>query len=161
MHVTTRSAARLCELMDEDHRLAPPLPARAFALIVDGAGRVLLVRHTYGGQFYALPGGAVEPGALPQEAVVREIREELGVDARATRLLSINSVVDGARRQAHVFLAEITRGEPAHPGAEEIAEVGWFDPDQLPQPVYGTVAYAIADARRGEYGVLHDIRTSG
>ena len=143
--------------MDEEHRLAPPLQSRAFALIVDGAGRVLLVRHTYGGRFYALPGGAVEPGELPQEAVVREIREELGVDARPTRLLSINSVVGGARRQAHVFLAEITRGAPAHPGTEEIADVGWFEPEQLPQPVYMTVAYAIADARGGNYGVLREL----
>ena len=144
--------------MDADHQLAPPLRALAFALIIDGAGRVLLVRHTYRGQFYALRGGAVEPGELPQEAVVRESREELCVDARTTRLLSINRcVVGGERLLAHVFLAEITRGEPRHPGTEEIAAVGWFAPEQLPQPVYITVAYAIADARSGTYGVLREL----
>ena len=146
--------------MDQDHPPVSPLQSLAFALIVDGAGQVLLVRHNYGGHFYALPGGAVEPGELPQEAAVREIREELCVDARATRLLSINRFVRDGRFQAHVFLAEIIRGTPAHPGTEEIAEVGWFDPDHLPQPVYVTVEYAIADARRGDYGVLRDIRTS-
>ena len=140
--------------MDEDHR---PLQSLAFALIVDDVGRVLLVRHSYGGQFYALPGGAVEPGELPQEAAVREIREELCVDARVTRLLSINSFVHNGRFQAYVFIAEIIGGTPMHPGTEEIAEIGWFDLDQLPQPVYVTVEYAIADARQGIYGVLREI----
>jgi 8-oxo-dGTP diphosphatase len=134
------------------------LHSLAFALILDGAGRVLLVRHNYSGRYYALPGGEVEPGELPQEAAMREVREELCIEARATRLLSINSFVLQERYQAHVFLAEIVDGEPAHPGTEEIAEVGWFDPEQLPRPVYVTVELAIADARRGEYGILREIR---
>ena len=140
--------------MPVDRELVPPLQSLAFALIIDGAGRVLLVRHNYSGSFYALPGGAVEPGELPQEAAVREIHEELCVEARATRLLSLFSFVADGRFQAHVFLAEILRGTPMHPGSDEIAEIGWFDPDQLPQPVYITVEHAIADARRGDYGVL-------
>ncbi len=140
--------------MTSDHDLVPPLQSLAFALIIDGTGRVLLVRHNYNGNYYALPGGAVEPGELPQEAAEREIREELCVEARALRLLSINSHVEDRRYQVHVFLAEITHGEPRHPGTDEIAEIGWFDPDQLPEPVYPTVACAIGDVRRGEYGVL-------
>lgn len=142
------------------HDTSAPLQSLAFALIFNTIGQVLLVRHNYEGNFYALPGGAVEPGELPQEAAVREIHEELCVEARATRLLSINSYVVNGRFQAHVFLAEITHGIPTHPGGDEIAEIGWFDPDQLPQPVYITVEYAIADARRGDYGVLRSIRTS-
>jgi ADP-ribose pyrophosphatase YjhB (NUDIX family) len=71
--------------------------ALAFALILDGAGRVSLVRHTYAGHCYALPAGAVEPGELPQAAAVREIREELGVDARILRLLSFTSFVVAER----------------------------------------------------------------
>ena len=141
-------------------RREPVLHALAFALILDSAGQVLLVRHNYAGGFYALPGGAVEPGELPQEAAVREIREELGVDARILRLLSLNSFIVEDRYQAHVFLAEITHGVPTRPNTDEIAEVGWFDPAQLPQPVYRTVEYAIADAQRGDYGVLREIATA-
>src|SRR3712207_6546130 len=105
--------------------LVPPLQSLAFALIFDTVGHVLLVRHNYEGHFYALPGGAVEAGELPQEAVVREIREELCVEARATRLLSLFSFVADGRFQAHVFLAEILGGTPMHPGTDEIAEIGW------------------------------------
>jgi 8-oxo-dGTP diphosphatase len=140
--------------MDHDRLPLQPVTTLAFALVFDASGRVLLVRHNYGGNFYGLPGGAVEPGELAQEAAEREIREELCVEARALRLLSLNSHVEDGRYQAHVFLAEIIQGEPRHPGTDEIAAVGWFDPDDLPQPVYPTVACAIGDARRGEYGVL-------
>ena len=128
-------------------REEPVLHTLAFALILNGSGHVLLVRHNYEGHFYALPGGAIEPGELPQEAAVREIREELGVEARILRLLSLNSFVLEDRYQAHVFLAEITHGVPTCPTTGEIAEVGWFDPTQLPQPVYCTVEFAIGDAR--------------
>lgn len=143
--------------MDTAGTGAAPLVAVAFALMLDATGHVLLVRHNYGGSFYALPGGAVEPGETPQAAVEREIREELCVDARATRLLSITSYGGSRRFVAYAFLAEISAGEPALPGTDEIAEVGWFDPEQLPQPVYPTVDAAVRDARRGDYGVLRAI----
>ena len=91
---------------------------------------------------------------------VREIREELGVDASILRLLSLNSFVLEERYQAHVFLAEITQGVLTCPTTGEIAEVGWFDSAQLRQPVYSTVGYAIGDARRGDYGVLREIATA-
>ena len=146
--------------MSGARREAPVLHALAFALILDRAGEVLLVRHNYEGRFYALPGGAVERGELPQEAAVREIREELGVDACILRLLSLNSFVLEDRYQAHVFRAEITQGVPTCPTTSEIAEVGWFDPAQLPQPVYSTVENAIGDARPGDYGVLGESATA-
>ena len=79
------------------------------------------------------------------------------VDAQATRLLSINSYVGTIRPHTHVFLTEIIRGEPTHPGTEELLDVGWFDPAQLPQPVYSTVVDAILDTQRGDYGVLREI----
>ena len=80
--------------------------------------------------------------------------------ARILRLLSFTSFVVAERYQAHVFLAEITHGVPTCPTTGEIAEVGWFDPAQLPQPVYSTVAYAITDAQHGDYGVLREIATA-
>jgi hypothetical protein len=49
---------------------------------------------------------------------------------------------------------------PTCPTTGEIAEVGWFNSAQLRQPVYRTVAYAIGDARRGDYGVLREIPTA-
>ncbi len=143
--------------MEDGSSRTPPLRALAFALIVDAAGRVLLVRHNYEGRCYALPGGTVEPGETPQAAVEREIREELCVDARTTRLVSLNSYRGRERVLAHVFQADIVAGVPTLPGTDEIADIGWFAPGQLPQPVYHTVETAIQDALHARYGVLHEI----
>jgi ADP-ribose pyrophosphatase YjhB (NUDIX family) len=60
-------------------------------VVVDGEGRVLLVRHTYLVGWW-LPGGGVDKGETTQDAVVRELREEGGVIARsAPHLVSIHS----------------------------------------------------------------------
>ncbi|WP_434629362.1 NUDIX hydrolase [Chromobacterium sp. CV08] len=50
----------------------------AHAVITDAAGRVLLLKATYGDLAWGLPGGALEPGETIHECVVRECREELG-----------------------------------------------------------------------------------
>ena len=48
--------------------------------------RILLVKPTYNDVWH-LPGGGVEPGESPAAAAVREVREELGLDVEAGRLL--------------------------------------------------------------------------
>lgn len=54
-------------------------------LVYDGAGRVLLVRHSNGGVWVA-PGGAIDPDEPPQDAVVREVWEETGLHVEPTAL---------------------------------------------------------------------------
>jgi 8-oxo-dGTP diphosphatase len=54
------------------------------AALVDDAGRLLAARRSAPPDLagrYELPGGKVEPGESPEHALVRELREELGVDA--------------------------------------------------------------------------------
>lgn len=50
----------------------------AAAWVFDGEGRLLLIRENYDRRRYGPPGGAVEPGESPLEAVVREFAEETG-----------------------------------------------------------------------------------
>ncbi len=60
-------------------RLLPPLTIGVRAVVVDPAGRIALVRHTYDERWY-LPGGGVEAGEAIAAAIQREVREELGLD---------------------------------------------------------------------------------
>jgi 8-oxo-dGTP diphosphatase len=64
---------------------APPLVPCVGAVVHDAAGRLLLVRRgrdPHAGR-WSLPGGRIEPGESPEQAVEREVREETGLSVRA------------------------------------------------------------------------------
>lgn len=66
-----------------------PIPV-VCALIRDARNRVLLERHVYPERFFwDLPGGKVEIGESPMDAIQREIHEELGIDVIAVKLLDV------------------------------------------------------------------------
>ena len=62
----------------------------AFAIIRDDAGRVLISRRTDSG-WYNLPGGGVEPHESAPEGLIREVREETGLDVAVERLVGLYS----------------------------------------------------------------------
>ena len=104
-------------------------------VVVDGEGRVLLVRHTYLPGWW-LPGGGVDKGETTQDAVVRELREEGGVIARsAPRLVSIHSN-ERFFPGDHVLVFRVDAFDLTERTSHgEIAEVGWFHPSALPPDV--------------------------
>jgi 8-oxo-dGTP diphosphatase len=64
----------------------PAIPVSAGALIVDKAGRLLILKPTYK-PGWTIPGGVMEAdGETPWEACRREVREETGIDVRHGRL---------------------------------------------------------------------------
>jgi ADP-ribose pyrophosphatase YjhB (NUDIX family) len=72
-----------------DPRLTPPRRIRAGAICLDDDDRVLVHRGEWRyGPYYALPGGGVEHGETPEEAVVRELEEEAGLHVRIDRRLA-------------------------------------------------------------------------
>ncbi|ACM02422.1 8-oxo-dGTP diphosphatase [[Luteovulum] sphaeroides subsp. megalophilum] len=57
--------------------------------LIDGDGRVLLAQRPEGKSLAGLwefPGGKVEPGESPEAALIRELKEELGIDTKASCL---------------------------------------------------------------------------
>ncbi len=82
---------RLCEMVgcDASWRLARMMMAvGAFATILDAQNRALLC-HRRDGDFWWQPGGGVERGETPWQAVVREAREETGLVVRVERLIGV------------------------------------------------------------------------
>ena len=115
-------------------RLYPARPFLAASLAVFRDGRVLLARRAappFSGRF-TLPGGLVEPGESLAEAALREMREEVGVEAR---LLGFNDHVEVIERDAagrvrhHYVIASFVGAWLAGEGTPgpEAAEVVWAD----------------------------------
>ncbi|HPR63473.1 MAG TPA: NUDIX hydrolase [Thermoanaerobaculia bacterium] len=97
-------------------------------IVLDGK-RIVLIRRLhppFEGQ-WALPGGFVEIGETVEEACVREIREETGLDVDIVRLLGVYSD-PGRDPRGHtvsvVFLCYPSGGELR--GADDAAEARWF-----------------------------------
>ena len=102
-------------------------------LAVDAEGRVLLVRHTYLHGWW-LPGGGVDKGETTQAAVVRELREEAGLIAKSEpRLISVHSNERFFRGDHVLVFAIDTFDLTERTSHGEIAEIGWFAPDALPE----------------------------
>jgi ADP-ribose pyrophosphatase YjhB (NUDIX family) len=129
------------------------------AIILTGEG-VLLQRRSDNG-LWGLPGGAVEPGESISEAVAREVREETGLEVRPIRLIGVYSsptlhqVVtypDGnvIHYVSSSFECRIVGGTLAC-GVESL-ELGWFDPEVLPEALVEMHRIRIQDAltRRAE-----------
>jgi 8-oxo-dGTP diphosphatase len=90
----------------------------AAAVIFDDDGKVLLCKRAaykkIAPNMWHLPGGAVELDENPIEAIKRELKEELNLDATAvfpTRV-KLTYTVDGGYLQTHVFFVEAARQQP-------------------------------------------------
>jgi 8-oxo-dGTP diphosphatase len=94
------------------------------ALIRDGRVLAALRPGTFGG--WEFPGGKVEPGETDRQAAVRELREELGVEAEIGTPLGEQPM--GERYLLRVYTGRITAGEPV---CHEHAELRWVSPGEL------------------------------
>ncbi|WEV46194.1 NUDIX domain-containing protein [Bifidobacterium sp. ESL0690] len=113
-------------------------------LVEDSQGRILLGQRADTGE-WAMVYGINEPGEQPADTVVREIKEETGVDAEVTDLVAVVSSSEiitydnGDRTQYmdHSFLCRLKPGGNADPfvGDDESLKVGWFSCNALPQPL--------------------------
>ena len=61
--------------------------SRAAAIVLNGNHIALIKRHRNGRLYYVFPGGQIEEGESPEQAVVREIEEELGLNIEVERLV--------------------------------------------------------------------------
>jgi 8-oxo-dGTP diphosphatase len=104
----------------------------AAGVLVRG-GRVLLGRRRADARWYAdawdVVGGHLEDRETPFEALVRECREELGIEVTAA---DEALVVDLDDIRLWVFVVRSWRGEPVNAAPEEHELIGWFDVDELP-----------------------------
>jgi ADP-ribose pyrophosphatase YjhB (NUDIX family) len=124
-------------------RMRKPDRTSVIVAAFDSAGRILLVRHSYGPRVWALPGGGIGRNEDPAAGAAREFRQELGCELAVLVQVAVQEQDEsGSRDRLHLFTAELA-GTP-QPDMREIVEVGLFDPAVLPPRCDRRVAQALA-----------------
>lgn len=112
--------------------------------IVVRTGAVLLGRRrgAHGAGTFAFPGGKVDPGEDPAEAVRRELLEETGLVARTVTPAAWTSDVFADAGLHYVTLHHVVDadGEPRVLEPDKVEDWDWFDWDDLPVPLFGPAA---------------------
>jgi 8-oxo-dGTP pyrophosphatase MutT (NUDIX family) len=122
----------------------------AFGMVIDGQGRVFLVKHSYVSGWH-LPGGGVETGETLRTALARELSEEGNI--QLTGEPALHGVFHNNRvsRRDHVALF-IVRDfvQPSAPVPDyEIIDHGFFAPDALPEDTGRATRARIAEVFDG------------
>jgi 8-oxo-dGTP pyrophosphatase MutT (NUDIX family) len=129
--------ARIDYLNDPNAPKATSIVPSVTAIVENERGELLLV-HKTDNDLWALPGGAMDLGEFMAETVVREVKEETGIDVAVTGVVGIytnpNHVMaydDGEVRQqcSICFTTRVLGGQLAT--SRETSEVEWIAPGRL------------------------------
>ncbi|WP_313894422.1 NUDIX hydrolase [Psychrobacillus sp.] len=112
-----------------------------YVLLIDELGQnVLMVKNKGTGlSYYTLPGGAVENDETLEEAAIREVKEETGLDVQVDGIFSVGEAFFEERGHHAIFftfVGKIIGGEINISLPEEIEEVTWMDLVQAEKHVH-------------------------
>lgn len=119
-------------------------------VVIDGAGRVFLVKHSYVAGWH-LPGGGVEAGETLMTALTRELREEGNIELSEQPLFFAVYFNRRVSRRDHVAVYVVRsfhQSAPPQPNNEIVAH-GFFAPDSLPEDTTLATRARIAEVLNG------------
>ncbi len=114
---------------------------KAMAVIIED--RKVLVSRSAGKDFFIGPGGKLEAGETPEQALVRELHEELQITVREGDLEKLDTFEAPAAGDesrivaAHVFIVHTWEGDISP--ANEIAEIRWIGSTAPSDMVLGSI----------------------
>lgn len=124
-------------LNDRSAPTANSLVVAVTAIIVDDAGRLLMIQRADNG-LWAIPGGGQEIGETSSQAAVREVKEETGIEVEVTGLVGIYSdphhVIAYDNGEVRQEFSICYRGRPigGHPTvSDEATSVKWIYASEL------------------------------
>lgn len=108
----------------------PQFTVTAGAVVTDAQGRVLLLKHFFRvGSGWGIPGGFMEKGEQPEEALRRELREEVGLELESAEIAFVRTLVE--LRQVEIIF-RCRPGGPLGRRNVEIKSADWYALDRLP-----------------------------
>jgi len=113
---------------------AKPLLLVAACALVDGDGRVLIAQRPEGKPMAGLwefPGGKIEPGETPEATLIRELKEEIGIDVQAACLAPL-TFASHAYQDFHLLMPLfVCRRWSGAVSAQEGQATAWVRPARL------------------------------
>lgn len=108
----------------------PRFTVTAGAVITDERGRVLLLNHVFrSGSGWGIPGGFIEKDEQPEEALRRELREEIGLELERAEIAFVRTL--RGLNQVEIIFRCRPRGDAGRQSIE-IKSAEWFALDHLP-----------------------------
>jgi 8-oxo-dGTP diphosphatase len=124
------------------------------AFILNEKRQVLMMKRNENCQnsagHWTIPGGTVEFNKRVEDAVVREIKEEIGLDIEVIKLISVtNDIIkqEGQHWFASQFLCKIIGGELQNMEPHKCDSLEWFDLDSVPEKLTLTTQKALQTYR--------------
>ncbi|HLC70197.1 MAG TPA: NUDIX domain-containing protein [Patescibacteria group bacterium] len=123
----------------------------AGVVIIKDGETLLTKRHgAHAEGTYGSLGGHVEFGETPTETVKREAREELGIEVGNLRFATCVNMVKYGKHYVDIsFVADIISGEPIIMEPDRIESVGWYDLNNLPEPLFEPVRIVLEQIKSG------------
>ena len=126
--------------------------APAVEALLERDGKVLLARRKVEPRrgYWDIPGGFLEEGEEPIEGLKRELREETGIEIEPVEWLGTH--LEPYDAQFVLGMSWLVRGEGEPVAADDVEELAWFRPGELP----GEMAFAHQDALLREWAARHE-----
>jgi len=118
------------------------------AVILNDKAEILLLLRNKPPEknFWSIPGGSVEFLETIEDAVIREVEEEIGLKIEIERLLGVTNHIleqENSHWVSPVFLAKIISGEVRNIEPSKHLDIGWFPLADLPENITLTTREAV------------------
>lgn len=116
-------------------------PRVGVGVIIEEQGCVLLIQRkgAHGAGSWSTPGGHLEFGESPEQCAIRETQEEVGIEIGDVRFVAVTNDIFKESGKHYITLwmqADHLSGEPRIAAECEVAQVGWFNWESLPSPLF-------------------------
>ena len=130
-------------------------------IILNEEGEILVGKRKGIHPVYSIPGGSIDLGESFEEAGIREVMEETGLEVTKIRVISFVNGLDTYREEGHHYvsvylLAEEWMGTPEVKEPHKCELWQWENPEELSEPHFELSKKGIAQFLKGEFYKLYE-----